>query len=88
MVENAITDKVQLYMANAITFKVDAFRDAMRRTPPGGKTLKLVHRLDGPYYSSRYNKDPRLEAAAPFRAREDERVYQVRWRCRGLHTPA
>jgi hypothetical protein len=35
--------------------KVEAFRDAMRKAPPG-KKLKLVHRLDGPYYSSRYNK--------------------------------
>ena len=76
VVENAITDKVQLYMANAVTFKVDAFRDAMRKSPPGRK-LKLVHRLDGPYYAARYNKDPRVEAHKPYRAREDDRVYEV-----------
>lgn len=76
VVENAITDKVQLYMANAVTFKVDAFREAMRKAP-AGKKLKLVHRLDGPYYAARYNKDPRKEASEPYRAREDNRVYEV-----------
>jgi hypothetical protein len=76
VVENAMTDKVQLYMANAVTFKVDAFREAMRKAP-AGKKLKLVHRLDGPYYAARYNKDPRKEASKPYRAREDTRVYEV-----------
>jgi glycosyltransferase involved in cell wall biosynthesis len=74
VVENAIVPGVKIYMANAVTFKVDPFREAFLKS---GKKLKLVHRLDGPYYSARYNKDPRKEASLPYRAREDDRVYWI-----------
>jgi glycosyltransferase involved in cell wall biosynthesis len=74
VVENAIVPGVKIYMANAVTFKVDPFREAFLKS---GKKLKLVHRLDGPYYSARYNKDPRKEANLPYRAREDDRVYWI-----------
>ena len=74
VVENAIVPGVKIYMANAVTFKVDPFREAFQKS---GKKLKLVHRLDGPYYSARYNKDPRKEASLPYRAREDDRVYWI-----------
>jgi hypothetical protein len=38
----------------------------------------LVHRLDGPYYCSRFGKDPRMDAKVdPWRAREDDRVYEI-----------
>jgi glycosyltransferase involved in cell wall biosynthesis len=74
VVENAIQQGVKIYMANAVTFKVDPFREAFLKS---GKKLKLVHRLDGPYYSARYNRDPRKEASLPYRAREDDRVYWI-----------
>ena len=74
VVENEIVNDVRLYMANAVTFQVNAFRKAMGRS---NQTLKLVHRLDGPYYSARYNRDPHIDAGKPWRAREDEQVYRI-----------
>ena len=45
---------VKIYrLANAVTFKVDPFREAFQKS---GKKLKLVHRLDGPYYSASITK--------------------------------
>jgi len=80
VVENIIEDGVDLYMANAVTFKTEPFREAARKRPKrkgGGGSIKLVHRLDGPYYSSRYAKDPRVEASDPWRAKEDDRVFDI-----------
>jgi len=78
--ENEINKSTRLYMANAITFKTEPFREAARGKGMGGKksNLMLVHRLDGPYYCSRFGKDPRVDAVKdPWRANEDDRVYQI-----------
>mmetsp|Transcript_20687 Transcript_20687/g.39316 ORF Transcript_20687/g.39316 Transcript_20687/m.39316 type:complete len:379 (-) Transcript_20687:392-1528(-) len=72
--DNEIRKDTRLYMANAITFKTEPFRKAYRERQ--GK-LKLVHRLDGPYYAARYGIDPRLKSQEPYRSREDDRVYEI-----------
>ena len=68
--------KTQLWMANAITFRRNEF-DAAAKKHKG--TLKLAHRLDGPYYCSRYGKDPRVLAANGdrYRSSEDDMVYEI-----------
>jgi len=67
-------DKTKVYMANAITFKTDPFKAAMKKSK---NKLKLVHRLDGPYYAARYEKDPRTHAHEKLRYKEDDKVYEI-----------
>eukprot|EP00238_Polyblepharides_amylifera_P005751 CAMPEP_0196588954 /NCGR_PEP_ID=MMETSP1081-20130531/62201_1 /TAXON_ID=36882 /ORGANISM="Pyramimonas amylifera, Strain CCMP720" /LENGTH=279 /DNA_ID=CAMNT_0041911611 /DNA_START=388 /DNA_END=1227 /DNA_ORIENTATION=- len=64
-------------MANAITFKTEPFRKAARTKNKSANALKLVHRLDGPYYCARFGKDPRIHAKEPYRAKEDDRVFEI-----------
>ncbi|KAK3249331.1 hypothetical protein CYMTET_41236 [Cymbomonas tetramitiformis] len=66
----------RVYMANAITFKTEPFAQAMKKIRRHDEKLKLVHRLDGPYYCSRYGKDPRKEPKI-INYSEDNRVYQI-----------
>lgn len=65
-------DDLRLYLANAITFKFD---ELLNEENNGNKLI--VHRVDGPYYSARYGKDPRLSRGEPWRAAEDEKVWRI-----------
>ena len=43
--------------------QTEPFREAARAKGMWAKkSLMLVHRLDGPYYCSRFGKDPRVDA--------------------------
>lgn len=65
-------DDINLYLANAITFK---FEDLLNQEGSGKN--RIVHRVDGPYYSARYGKDPRISRSDPWRAFEDEKVWNI-----------
>lgn len=68
-----------VYLANAITF--DKKLRAEMLGSSASKLFKvippLVHRLDGPYYAARFERDPRVEGSKPWRAKEDDDVYRI-----------
>lgn len=65
-------DDIGVYLGNAITFK---FERVLQQSKT--KKIMMIHRVDGPYYSARYAKDPRLHRHEPWRAGEDEQVWKL-----------
>ena len=65
-------EDINLYLANAITFR---FEELLKQE--GSQKNRIVHRVDGPYYSARYGKDPRVSARDPWRSSEDEKVWHI-----------
>ena len=67
-----VREDIGVYLGNAITFKFERVLQ-QRKT----REIIMVHRVDGPYYSARYAKDPRLHRHDPWRAGEDEQVWRL-----------
>ena len=65
-------DDIDVYLGNAITFKFERILQQSKT-----RKIVMVHRVDGPYYSARYAKDPRIHRHEPWRAGEDEQVWRL-----------